>query len=96
MLTIGRLVAVLLHVPGKDANLVVVVRRAITRLCEKTDVLRYFLVSVLNFIQNEKCDLTRTPSCYLSQKFEEWTRQLQTAQGNPALIERETKTHRQY
>src|SRR5215475_9827993 len=56
MLSIGGLVAVFLHVPGKDANLVVVVRRTITRFGEKTEVLRNFLVSILNFIQHEKSD----------------------------------------
>src|SRR4030081_2989693 len=44
------------HVPGEDANLIEVKRQAILGFCEDGQVLRDFLVSILNLIQHEECD----------------------------------------
>ena len=45
-----------LHVPGEDANLVEVEGQAILGLGENGQVLRDFLVSILNLIQHEEGD----------------------------------------
>ena len=45
-----------LHVPGEDANLVEVKRQAILGFGDNGQVLRDFLVSILDLIQHEECD----------------------------------------
>src|SRR5258706_8472223 len=45
-----------LHVPREDANLIEVERQTIFGLGKDTQILRDFLVSILNLIQYEKCD----------------------------------------
>src|SRR5260370_36987629 len=60
VLAIGRFVAVLLRVPGKNADLIVVVRQAVVGLGKDTKILRnvflYALIRVFDFVEGEKSD----------------------------------------
>src|ERR1700734_1306861 len=63
MLAVGGFVAMLSDVPGKDANLIEVVRQTVARLGDGTEILGNFFVGpffswVLNLMEHEKRDET--------------------------------------
>jgi hypothetical protein len=60
VLAVGGFITMLSRVPGKDSSLVVIVRRTVVRFGEQTEILRNFLVAILNGIKNEESDKALT------------------------------------
>src|SRR6185437_10942560 len=69
-LPVSGFIAVPLHIPRKDSDLIKVVRHAVFGLGEQHQVFRNFLVAVLDFVQGEGCDnpLAFGVLCYVERR----------------------------